>query len=76
MQAVSDWLAEEQKALTPKDHGTIFAGTSQLLDLSKGFLKDIDAQLDGELAPSRTPAPYPHTHATAPPALRAARMST
>jgi len=45
---VSEWLQQETGAVKPKDHGTLFQGAAQLLDLSKGFLKDIDDQLNGE----------------------------
>ena len=43
---VSTWLQGEQKAVKPKDHDVIFAGANQLLDLSQGFLKDIDEELN------------------------------
>mmetsp|Transcript_1833 Transcript_1833/g.2401 ORF Transcript_1833/g.2401 Transcript_1833/m.2401 type:complete len:752 (-) Transcript_1833:212-2467(-) len=44
---VADWLQQETGSMKPKDHGMIFQGSSQLLDLSKGFLGDIDSQLAG-----------------------------
>ena len=43
---VSSWLLGEKKAVKPKDHEVIFAGANQLLDLSQGFLKDIDDELN------------------------------
>jgi hypothetical protein len=45
--AVADWLQQETGSMKPKDHATIFQGSAQLLDLSKGFLADIDSQLAG-----------------------------
>jgi len=45
---VAEWLSAEKKAIAPKDHGTLFQGATQLLDLSKGFLRDIDKELEGD----------------------------
>lgn len=44
---VSEWLQGETGAMKPKDHAELFQGSVQLLDLSKGFLNDIDNQLAG-----------------------------
>lgn len=44
---VAEWLQGETGAMKPKDHADLFAGSVQLLELSKGFLGDIDNQLAG-----------------------------
>jgi hypothetical protein len=44
---VAEWLQGETGAMKPRDHAELFAGSTQLLDLSKGFLNDIDNQLAG-----------------------------
>lgn len=44
---VAEWLQGETGSMKPKDHAELFAGSTQLLDLSKGFLNDIDNKLAG-----------------------------